>query len=100
MTGARMTPHDKWTSADIARHTADAMRDDVAEFSGLPRKHRPAHYADLRDGGLMLPERPRWRVWAWFAGAAVLGALIGGMTMPAMPAPYVGPGFETCQGSC
>lgn len=103
-----MTPHDKWTSTDIARHTADAMREDVAEFSGLPRKHSrdyfdrkyeagrttPAHYADLRNGGLMPLQRPRWRVWAFLAAAAVAGALIGGMTLPATPAPYTGPGFE------
>ena len=94
-----MTPPHKWTSVDIARHTADAMRDDANEFSGLPRKHRPAYYADLRNGGLIPTERPRWRVWAWIAGAAVAGALIGGMTLPATPAPYTGPGYEAaCRG--
>ncbi|WP_375553354.1 hypothetical protein [Roseovarius mucosus] len=107
-----MTPHDKWTSADIARHTADAMREDVAEFSGLPRKRSrdffdqkydagrttPTHYADERAG--FDSPRPR-RVALWFALALIIGALIGGMTLAATPAPYTGPGYEAaCWGGC
>lgn len=107
-----MTTQDKWTSADIARHTADAMREDAAEFSGLPRKRSrdffdqkheagrttPPHYAD-ECAGFDWP-RPR-RVALWFAAALIISAAIGAMTMPAMPAPYTGPGFESaCWGGC
>jgi hypothetical protein len=85
-----MTAHDK-SSADIARNTADAMRDDAAEFSGLPRKHPSPQDAAPSPG-----------VIAWVLGMAALVALvlIAAFAMPATPAPYVGPGFENCQGRC
>jgi len=98
-----MTPHDKWTSADIARHTARAEADDVREFSGLPRKHSRAYYANLRNGDLYRGDdapTPGLTVWVLALASIVIGAAIGAMTMPATPAPYVGPGFETCKGSC
>lgn len=87
-----MTPPHKWTSADIARHTADAMRDDVAEFSGLPRKH-PRPQDEAPSPGLI----------AWVLGMAALVALvlIAVFAMPATPAPHTGPGFEAaCRGGC
>lgn len=89
-----MTPHDKWTSADIARHTARAEADDVREFSGMARKHSRAHY-DQDDA-----PSPGLTVWVLVLAAIVIGAAIGAMTLPAMPAPATGPGFETCEGRC
>lgn len=87
--------HPRSTSADIAQHIserirADAMADDVAEFHGLPRRH-PAD--DAPSPGLT----------AWvivFAAIVIAAIILGVMTLPATPAPYVGPGFENCKGRC
>lgn len=77
------------------RTLAAAEADDVREFSGLPRKHSRAHY-DQDDA-----PSPGLTVWVLALVAIVIGVLIGAMTLPATPAPYVGPGFEAaCQKGC
>lgn len=76
------------------RMLAAAEADDVREFSGMPRKHSRAHY-DQDDA-----PSPGLTVWVLAIVTIVVAAAIGAMTMTAMPAPYVGPGFENCRGSC
>ncbi|KJS45214.1 MAG: hypothetical protein VR71_02020 [Roseovarius sp. BRH_c41] len=78
------------------RIVAAAQADDVREFSGMARKHSRAHYShdDAPSPGLT--------AWVIVFAAIVIGAIIlGVMTLPATPAPYVGPGFEAaCRGGC
>lgn len=76
------------------RTLAAAEADDVREFSGMARKHSRAHY-DQDEA-----PSPDLTVWVLAIVTIVVGAAIGAMTMPAMPAPYTGPGFEHCKGSC
>lgn len=59
-------------------------------------------YADLRTGRMYhgddKPPMSRADWWTIAVSAAILGALIGGMTMPDVPIPAEGFGYEYCKG--
>ena len=79
--------HDKWTSADIAEHTARAEAEDLASLWTTPE--RP-----------LLTLRDKLIIAACAIGAACLVAHAV-FAMPIPPAPYTGPGYEAdCRGGC
>lgn len=82
-----MTTHDKWTSREIAQHTARAEADDLSALWAAPE--RP-----------MLTTRDKLLIAACIVAVACLIAhAVFAMEIP--PAPYVGPGFEAaCWGGC
>lgn len=83
----------------IARIIA-RLRDDQEPL----RPHEPAYYAELRTGRMYhgddKPPMSRADWWIIVVCAAILGALIGGMTMPDVPIPSDGFGHEYCKGKC
>lgn len=91
------------TAMPDPRTLAASEADDVREFNGMPRKHSREHYARLLNGGACPDDdapSPGLTVWVLAIALIVIFVAIGITTMPATPAPYVGPGFENCQGSC
>lgn len=79
-------PH-KWTSRDIAQHTARAEADDLSAL--WASTERP-----------LLTRRDKLLIAACAIGVACLIARAV-FAMPIPPAPYTGPGFEAaCWGGC
>ena len=79
-------PHDKWTSREIAQHTARAEAEDLSALWATPE--RPI---------LTRCDRIIIAVCV-IAVLCLIARAVFGMEIPEPP--YTGPGYENCKGSC